>query len=75
LDEWCRSNKFVLDLISFRHNMWSIEIVYSINGTELERVDEIKDLGAILDERMPFLPHIEAILFSVFQESLKTCVL
>jgi hypothetical protein len=49
LSEWCRSNKFDLNAgkcksISFRRNMRPIEFVYSINGTALERVDEIKDL-------------------------------
>jgi hypothetical protein len=42
--------------------MRPIEFVYSINGTALERVDEIKDLGVIIDSRMSFLPHIEAII-------------
>jgi hypothetical protein len=40
----------------------SIEFVYSINGTALERVDEIKDLGVIMDGKIAFLPHIEAII-------------
>jgi hypothetical protein len=49
LSEWCRSNKFDQNAgkcksISFRRNMRPIEFVYSINGTALERVDEIKDL-------------------------------
>jgi hypothetical protein len=39
-----------------------LEFVYSINGTALEMVDEIKDLGVIMDGRMSFLPHIEAII-------------
>jgi hypothetical protein len=39
-----------------------IEFVYSINATALERVDEIKDLGVIMDGRMSFSPHIEAII-------------
>jgi hypothetical protein len=40
--------------------MQPIELVYSINGTAaaLERVDEIKDLGVIMDVRMSFLPHM-----------------
>jgi hypothetical protein len=59
LGEWCRSNKFDLNAgkcksISFRRNMQPIEFVYSINGTVLERVDEIKDLGVIMDEKMSF---------------------
>jgi hypothetical protein len=67
LGEWCRSNNFDLNAgkcksISYRRNMWPIEFVYSINGTALERVDEIKDLGVIMDEKMSFLHHIEAII-------------
>jgi hypothetical protein len=67
LGEWCRSNKFDLNagkckLISFRRNMRPIEFVNSINGTALKRVDEIKDLGVIMDEKMSFLPQIEAII-------------
>jgi hypothetical protein len=42
--------------------MWLVRFVYSINGTALERVNEIKDFGVIIDERMSFLSHIEAIV-------------
>jgi hypothetical protein len=67
LGEWCRSNKFSLNAgkcksISFRRYMRPIEFVYSINGTALERFAEIKDLGVIMDGKMSFLPHIEAII-------------
>jgi hypothetical protein len=67
LDEWCRSNKFDLNagkckLISFRRNMRPIECVYSINGTTLEKVNEIKYLRVIMDGRMSFLLHIETII-------------
>jgi hypothetical protein len=67
LGERCRSNKFDLNAgkcksTSFRRNMWPIEFVYSINGTAHERVDEIKDFGVIMDGRMSFWPHIEAII-------------
>jgi hypothetical protein len=48
LGEWCRCNKFLnagkCKSISFRRNIRPIEFVYSINGTALKRVDEIKDL-------------------------------
>jgi hypothetical protein len=42
--------------------MRPIEFVYSNNGKALERVDEIKELGVIMDGRMSFLPHIDAII-------------
>jgi hypothetical protein len=59
LGEWCRSNKFDLNAgkcksISFRRNMRPIELVYLINGTTLERADEIKELGKIMDEKITF---------------------
>jgi hypothetical protein len=42
--------------------MRPIVFVYSINGTAFERVNKLKDLELIMDERMSFLPHIEAII-------------
>jgi hypothetical protein len=45
-----------------RYPSVAIEFVYSIHETALERVNEIKDLGVILDERMSFLLHIKAII-------------
>jgi hypothetical protein len=45
--------------------MQPIEFVYSINGTTLERVDEIKDLGVIMDRRMSFLSNIEAVIWKL----------
>jgi hypothetical protein len=66
LGEWCPSNKFDLHagkckLISL-HRIRPIVFVYSIDGTALERVDEIKELGVIINGGMFFLPHIEAII-------------
>jgi hypothetical protein len=48
-----------------------IEFVYSINGTAaaLERVGEINDLGLIMDGRMSFLPHIEAIISKIIENA------
>jgi hypothetical protein len=67
LGERCSNNKFDLNAgkwksISFRRNMLPIELVYSINETAFERLNEIKDLRVIVDVRMSFLPHIEAII-------------
>jgi hypothetical protein len=58
----CYLNAGKCKSISFRRNMRPIEFIYSVNGTALERVDEIKDFGVIMDGRMSFLPHIEAII-------------
>jgi hypothetical protein len=61
LGEWCRSNRFDPNAgkcksISLRRNFRPID------GTVLEKVDEIKDLGVMIDKRISFLPHIEAII-------------
>jgi hypothetical protein len=37
------------------------EFVYSVDGTVLEKVDESKNLRVIMNDRMSFLPHFEAI--------------
>jgi hypothetical protein len=67
LGEWCRNKKIDLNAgkcksKTFRRNMRPIPFVYLINGTALERVDEIKHLRVIMDGKMSFLPHIEAII-------------
>jgi hypothetical protein len=67
LGEWCHSNKFDLNAgkcksIFYRRNIRPIEFVYLIDETALKRIDEIKDLGVIMDGKMSFLPHIEAII-------------
>jgi hypothetical protein len=86
LGEWCRSNKFELyadnyKSISFRRSMWPIEFVYSINGTALERVDEIKDLGVIMEENCLISRQLSPnhrgnwVLLSVFQGIFVTRIL
>jgi hypothetical protein len=45
-----------------------IEFVYLINGTALEWFDETKDLRVIMNGRMLFLPHIEAIIKHISRE-------
>ncbi len=67
LHEWCRLNKFDLNAakcksISFSRNKKPIEHSYSIGGQNLERVEEVKDLGLYLDTRMTFLNHIETVV-------------
>jgi hypothetical protein len=42
-------------------NMQIIEFVYSNNETTPKNIDEIKDIEAIMDIKMTFLPHSEVI--------------
>jgi hypothetical protein len=67
LQDWCQTNKFDLNVgkcktITFSRCKKPIEYVYRIGGHELERVEEIKDLGVYLDRKMTFLTHIETII-------------
>jgi Reverse transcriptase (RNA-dependent DNA polymerase) len=67
LQEWCTKNKFDLNAkkcktISFSRSKQPINFTYCIGEHELDRVNEIKDLGVILDNRMTFNNHIETII-------------
>jgi Reverse transcriptase (RNA-dependent DNA polymerase) len=57
LSAWCHNNKFNLNVakckyISFCRNTHPINYAYSINGNILDKVDEFKDLGVIVDQKM-----------------------
>jgi hypothetical protein len=52
LGEWCCSIRFVLTAGKCK------SISFHRNGTALERFDEIKDLGVIMNGRMSFLINI-----------------
>lgn len=67
LQNWCLENKFHLNVnkckvITFTRSKSHIEHAYRIGGHELERVDEARDLGVYLDNKMTFLAHIETII-------------
>jgi hypothetical protein len=67
LSEWCRANKFNLNVancksISFCRKTHPIDYAYSIEGTYLEKVNEFKDIGVIMDNKMTFLPYIESVI-------------
>lgn len=48
--------------ITFYRNKSVIPFVYTINGLIIERVEQIKDLGVILDRSLTFSNHIENII-------------
>jgi hypothetical protein len=67
LAEWCRVNKFNLNIsnckiVYFCRNTQPIDFLYTIDGNALKRVNDIKDLGVVLDKRLTFLPHIESVI-------------
>jgi hypothetical protein len=59
--ECCSRIKFGLNAAKCKSNSFN-GFDYRIGGHELERVEEIKDLGVILDTKMCFLSHLETII-------------
>jgi hypothetical protein len=67
LNEWYLVNKFALNVgkcraISFRRNVRHVLFDYRISGSTLRCNEEIRDLGVLLDSKMTFLCHIEAVI-------------
>lgn len=65
--KWCENNCLHLNiskckLISFTRSPRALQYSYNINGTELERVDKIKDLGVYFDNKMSFNDHYNYIV-------------
>ena len=61
-NDWCERNMMVLcvakcSVISFRRTRTAVPFDYNIAGTPLQRVDHVKDLGVVLDERLTYVRH------------------
>lgn len=48
--------------ITFYKNKSPVDFIYTINNLQIEKVDQIKDLGIILDRNLNFKSHIEYIV-------------
>ena len=67
LSAWSNSNGMTLNItkchvITFCHGKTPVIFNYNIDGTNLERVDSIRDLGVIFDSKMSFIPHIDSLI-------------
>lgn len=49
-------------IITFKRKQQSIQFNYAVNGTEIQRVNVITDLGVILDEKLTFKHHIDHVV-------------
>ncbi|XP_055387804.1 uncharacterized protein LOC129616266 [Condylostylus longicornis] len=68
---WCSSNGFMLNVekckvMRFYRTNNFINFSYRVNNFILDSVDEIKDLGIILDNRLTFNPHIDHVISKAF---------
>ena len=57
---WCQSNKLDLNIkkcaiISFSRTLNQASTTYLLNGTRIQAVDDIKDLGVFIDKKFTFI--------------------
>lgn len=60
---WCVANGMEMNVmkckvISFTRRQTQLNFRYDVNGTQLDRVSSIKDLGVIMDRKLTFNEHI-----------------
>jgi hypothetical protein len=70
---FCTSNNLFLNpdkcfIISFSRKRTSINFKYTLCNKELTRVNQIRDLGVIMDSKLTFVPHIDNILAKSFKQ-------
>lgn len=80
--QWCRDNHLELNtdkckIMTFSHKKSIIQATYTIDGKPIERVNEIRDLGVMMDPKLSFLTEYaknkaDNMLAFVKRESFKT---
>ena len=64
---WCEANGLRLNTSKCKRMTFSwitnpFNRSYTINGVELEEVEEFRDLGVIMDQKLRFVSHIQAMI-------------
>lgn len=73
LTKWCKDNRMYLNtskcfLMSFSTTKYDYaDYPYKINGERLQKVDQVKDLGVLLDRELSFRPHYEYLISSCYK--------
>lgn len=67
VNKWCNDNLMLLNPLKCQHIKFTrkkrpAQAIYSINGTNVNEVCVIRDLGVILDQRLDFREHFEHII-------------
>lgn len=70
---FCNTNNLFLNpekclVISFSRKRTTINFKYDLCNKELTRVNQIRDLGVIIDSKLTFVPHIDNILNKSFKQ-------
>lgn len=71
LSDWCTENKLQLNvnkckIMSFHRKNRPYIVEYVIDNENIERVDEIRDLGILLDPTISFNSHIDAAIAKAY---------
>lgn len=72
LSLWCRNNKMVLNVekchfMEFSNRIRQNTSRYYINDTELVKVEQIRDLGVVFDNKLKFDSHIDGIINKTYK--------
>lgn len=67
IEQWCHLNRMKLNVrkcshIRFSRKKQSSAVSYNIKGVLLESVNEVRDLGVIMDDKVNFRSHINGIV-------------
>jgi hypothetical protein len=70
---YCDNNQLFLNpdkcnIITFTRNRNPILHMYSLNNQQLNRVDKIRDLGVIIDNKLTFHDHIDTIVQRAYKQ-------
>jgi Reverse transcriptase (RNA-dependent DNA polymerase) len=65
--KWCSDNHLILNLgkcksMTFSRSPTPIQSIYVLSGCSLSKVESISDLGVVLDPKLNFISHIDALI-------------
>lgn len=72
-ESFCNDSSLILNLdkcsvITFSRKVHPVNYNYALNNSEIRRVNEIRDLGVLMDSKLSFVPHIDNILDKSFRQ-------
>lgn len=72
LNDWCRKNKLLLNVakcfcLSFTRKRSCVEFRYDVEGVELQRCTEFRDLGVTFDSKLSFVSHVNTIIAASYR--------
>lgn len=71
LSVWCKNNSLFWNVskckaMTFHRKRTAMQFAYQLNKADFSRVDEIKDLGVMFDEKLSFNKHIDMVISKAY---------